>query len=355
MLELLACAGSPEAVTAAVQNGADAVYLSFDELTDCRKAENFADASFETAVRYCRVRGCRVYLALNTPVREDEMPKAGGLALRAQRAGVDAVILRDLGLLSVLRSLLPDMPLFADKHLGFYTPEGAAAAASLGFQRIFLPPELPAEEIRRLAGCGIETQVYVQTSLCAAAAGTCRMSVMAGRGSEDRGLCSEPCREGFTFGGRMDTTPLSFRDRSLLSRVRELEEWGVTGVCLGDRDRTPEYVAAYTAVLRKAIREDLQPAALDLELMDSMLVPFGTARQQVYEPAEPHETDRRTRERYLAQIRSTYTEGEERRVPVSFAVVTTGRTSPSTWAPRTGTDIPRPSRGPGRSPTGIWS
>ena len=216
MLELISCAGSPEAVTAAVQNGADAVYLSFDELSDCRKAENFSDASFEAAVRYCRVRGCKVYLALNIPVREDEMPKAGGLALRGQRAGVDAVIVRDLGLFLVLRRLLPDMPLFADKHMGFTTPESVETAASLGFQRIFLPPEMSLEEMRRLSQCGVETAVYVQTSLCAAAAGTCRMSMVAGQQSEDRGLCSELCRESYTFGGRWDTTPLSFKDRSLL-------------------------------------------------------------------------------------------------------------------------------------------
>ena len=201
MIELLAPAGSPEAVTAAVQNGADAVYLSFDVLSDCRQTENFSDSAFETAVRYCRIRGCRVYLALNAPIREEEMQKAGGLALRAQRAGVDAVILRDLGLYSVLRRLLPDMPLFADAHLGFYTPESAAVAASLGFQRIFLPPEMPMDEIRRMAGASVEVAVYAQTSLCAAAAGTCRMSTFMGSGSADRGLCTEPCRGTFTFGG----------------------------------------------------------------------------------------------------------------------------------------------------------
>ena len=74
-MELLAPAGSPEAVTAAVQNGADAVYLSFDVLSDCRQTENFSDSAFETAVRYCRIRGCKVYLALNAPVREEEMQK----------------------------------------------------------------------------------------------------------------------------------------------------------------------------------------------------------------------------------------------------------------------------------------
>ena len=202
MIELLSPAPSPEAVTAAVQNGADAVYLSFDDLNDCRSAVNFSDDAFEAAVRYCRVRDCRVYLAMNVPIRSDEMQKAGGLALRAQRAGVDAIIVRDLGLFAVLRRLLPEMPLFADHRMGFYTPESAKAAAALGFRRIFLPPEMPLAEIRRMAAEEIETAVFVQSSLCPAAAGTCRMSSMAGHGSADRGQCAELCRETYTLGGR---------------------------------------------------------------------------------------------------------------------------------------------------------
>ena len=175
MVELLAPAGSPEAVTAAVQSGANAVYLSFEDLTGCRRTENIPNSEFESVVRYCRIRGCRAYLALNIPVREDELNKAAGLALRAQRCGVDAIIVRDLGLFRILRSLLPEMPLFADAHLGFYTPESAAIAQRLGFRRVFLPPDLLLEDIRRMAQCPIETAVWVQTPLCAAACGTCRM------------------------------------------------------------------------------------------------------------------------------------------------------------------------------------
>ena len=160
MIELLSPAPSPEAVTAAVQNGADAVYLSFDDLNDCRSAVNFSDDAFEAAVRYCRVRDCRVYLAMNVPIRSDEMQKAGGLALRAQRAGVDAIIVRDLGLFAVLRRLLPEMPLFADHRMGFYTPESAKAAAALGFRRIFLPPEMPLAEIRRMAAALLVAALY---------------------------------------------------------------------------------------------------------------------------------------------------------------------------------------------------
>ena len=320
MMELLSPAPSPAAVTAAVQNGADAVYMSFDDLSDCRKAVNFMDDGFEAAVRYCRVRGCKTYLAMNIPLRQDELQKAGGLALRAQRAGVDAVIVRDLGLFAVLRRLLPDMPLFADHRMGFYTPESAQVAQSLGFQRIFLPPEMPLDEIRRMAETPVETAVFVQTTLCAAAAGTCRMSAMSGRGSADRGYCALPCREAFSLGGRWDTTPLSWKDRTLIGDIPALKEAGVDCVCIGDREKRVEYVAAYTAECRHAIEDDQKPADPDRETMERVFSEYGVARDRVFERAEPHREDSRAVERYCAPIRQAYSSSELRRVDVTFAV-----------------------------------
>ena len=328
MMELLSPAGSPEAVTAAVQNGADAVYLSFDDLNDCSEAVNFLDDAFEAAVRYCRVRGCKVYLALNVPLREDELQKAGGLALRGQRAGVDAVIIRDMGLFAVLRTLLPEMPLFADWRMGFYTPESAAAAASLGFQRIFLPPEMPLEEIRRMTGAGVETAVFVQSSLCAAAAGTCRMSAMLGRGSADRGRCAAPCRESFSLGGRWDTTPLSWKDRTMIEDIPALKEAGVDCVCIGDRGRRVEYVAAYTAEVRAALEDDQKPAPTDRADMERAFAPWGVAGKGIYERAEPHQEDPKAVERYCDELRRSYADTEIRRVGVHFAVVARDATSP---------------------------
>ena len=330
MIELLSPAPSPEAVTAAVQNGADAVYLSFDDLNDCRSAVNFLDDAFEAAVRYCRVRDCRVYLALNVPVRADEMQKAGGLALRAQRAGADAIIVRDMGLFAVLRRLLPEMPLFADHRMGFYTPESAMAAAALGFQRIFLPPEMPLEEIRRLAAVDIETAVFLQTSLCPAAAGTCRMSSMSGHGSADRGQCAELCRETYTLGGRWDTTPLSWKDRTLLTDIPALKDAGVDCVVIGNRERPVEYVAAYTAEARNALEDDQKPANADRDTMERVFVPYGVAKKRIFERAEPHSEEPRAVERYCAALRRTYADTEIRRVDVRFAVVAQSKDQPIT-------------------------
>lgn len=320
MVELLAPAGSPEAVTAAVQNGADAVYLSFEDLTGCRRTENIPNGEFESVVRYCRIRGCRVYLALNIPIREDELNKAAGLALRAQRCGVDAVIVRDLGLFRILRSLLPEMPLFADARLGFYTPESAAIAQRLGFRRIFLPPDLPLEDIRRMAQCPIETAVWVQTPLCAAACGTCRMSAFAGRESAERGLCSELCRERYTLGGRLDSTPLSWKERCMLGEYRELIDAGVACLAIGSRERRSEYVGAYTNAWATAVRDNQLPAEPELERLNRVFLPWGAARKALYETAEAPEKVAGETESVCAEQRRRYSSGEARRVGVSFAV-----------------------------------
>ncbi len=321
MLELLSPAGSPEAAVAAVQNGADAVYLGFDSLTGCRDAVNFADAGFENTVRYCRVRGCRVYLDMNVLVNDGETAKAGGLALRAQRAGVDAVIVRDLGVYRILRQLLPDMPLFAAAEMGFRTPADAAVAAGLGFRRLFLPPELPLAEVERLSGCGVETAVLAQGSLCAAESGQCALSVLAGRGSADRGACAGLCREPYSLGGRWDTTPLSYKDRCLLRSLDALERAGVKCVWIGGRDQRPEYTAAFTAVYARAVKEGKLPAQSDLERLESVFSRYGFSEGT--EPAgEAEEIPGRELEKLCGEQRKSYTAGSEvRRVPVEFAVV----------------------------------
>ena len=285
MMELLVPAPSPEAAIAAVQNGAAAIYLGFEGLTGCRSAVNFSDAAFETTVRYCRVRGCRVYLALDILVNDYETARAGGLALRAQRAGVDAIIVRDLGVFRILRRLLPEMPLFAAAELGFRSPQDAAMAAALGFKRIFLPPELSPEDIARMNGHGVETAVMVHGRVCSAAGGLCNMCLMAGQQSADRGLCTDVCRENYSLGGRWDSTPLSYKDRCLIHRLGELEKAGVSCVWLGDRHQRAEYSAAFAAIYARAVQEGKLPAESDLQKAHGIFSPYGFSEKN--EPAAP--------------------------------------------------------------------
>ena len=147
-MELLSPAGSPEAVIAAVQNGADAVYLGLGNFNARRGAKNFTDEEFEKAVRYCRVRGCKVYVTLNTLVSDREIPEVLESARLASRVGVDGIIIQDLGLIAVLRQALPDLPLHASTQMSVHDLAGAEAAAELGCTRVVLARELSLEQIR---------------------------------------------------------------------------------------------------------------------------------------------------------------------------------------------------------------
>ena len=146
MLELLAPAGSPEALRAAVHNGADAVYLGWGAFNARRGAKNFSDGEFAEALVYCHVRGVRVFLTLNTLLTDQELPQALEAASTACRLGVDAVLVQDWGLLDLLRRSLPDLPLHASTQMSLFTSGGAAEAAREGCTRVVLARECSREE-----------------------------------------------------------------------------------------------------------------------------------------------------------------------------------------------------------------
>ena len=142
MIELLSPAGSPEAVIAAVQNGADAVYLGMGDFNARRGAKNFTDEEFEKAVRYCHIRGCKVYVTLNTLVNDREMEAAVDNARLASAAGADGLIVQDLGLVSAIRRALPDIPLHASTQMSLHNLAGVEAAAEMGLTRAVQAREL---------------------------------------------------------------------------------------------------------------------------------------------------------------------------------------------------------------------
>ena len=148
MIELLSPAGSPETVIAAVQNGADAIYLGAGDFNARRGAKNFSSEELEKAVRYCRIRGCKVYLTLNTLVNDREIEAAVNTARLASRIGVNGLIVQDLGLASVLRRSVPDIPLHASTQMSIHNLSGVEAAAEMGMKRVVLARELSLEQIR---------------------------------------------------------------------------------------------------------------------------------------------------------------------------------------------------------------
>ncbi len=141
MIELLAPAGSPEAVIAAVQHGADAVYMGFGAFNARRHAKNFTDEEFTKAVRYCHVRGCKVYATLNTLVNDREIDAAVNAAKTASESGADGIIIQDMGLIRVLREALPDIPLHASTQMSVHNLAGVEAVADMGLTRAVLARE----------------------------------------------------------------------------------------------------------------------------------------------------------------------------------------------------------------------
>ena len=252
MLELLAPAGNLDAVIAAVQNGADAVYMGFgDGFNARRSADNFTQESFAKAVRYCHIRGCKVYVTLNTLVGDREMDAAAALAQQASDAGADAILVQDLGLARVLRAALPDIPLHASTQMSIHNLAGVEAAAEMGITRAVLARELSLEQIRFISQhASIETEVFVHGALCFCYSGQCYMSALIGRRSGNRGACAQPCRMQYSMGGRMDEYPLSLRDNCLADYLQQLADAGVACVKIEGRMKRPEYVAVVIPLAR---------------------------------------------------------------------------------------------------------
>ena len=257
MTELLAPAGSQEALIAAVQNGADAVYLGVDDFNARRNARNFTvDGLAETAA-YCHRYGVKVYLTLNTIVSDRELARLADVARRASDAGVDAILVQDWGVLDTLRRVVPDVPLHASTQMTVHTLSGVLEAARLGITRAVLARELSRDEIAALcAQSPIELEVFVHGALCMCYSGQCAMSAVIGQRSGNRGLCAQPCR--LPYNG---AHPLSLRDNNLADYVPELTDMGVSCLKLEGRMKRPEYVAAVTGIYARLLREHRRPTA----------------------------------------------------------------------------------------------
>ena len=255
MTELLAPAGSKEALVAAVQNGANAVYLGVDEFNARRGAHNFSPEELRSAVAYCHLRGVSVYLTLNTLIADRELHALSVVAHVANEAGVDAILVQDWGVLDTLRRVVPDMPLHASTQMSIHTLSGVREAARLGITRAVLARELSRDEIAEICRQSpIEIEVFVHGALCMCYSGQCAMSAVIGQRSGNRGLCAQPCRLPYNGG-----YPLSLKDNCLADYVPELMDMGVACLKLEGRMKRPEYVAAVTGIYAALLREHRRP------------------------------------------------------------------------------------------------
>lgn len=326
MLELLSPAGSPEAVVAAVQNGADAVYLGLGGFNARRGAKNFSEQEFADAVRYCHERGCRVYVTMNTLVGDREMEQAAELARFVSDAGADAVLVQDLGLARVLREACPDLPLHASTQMSVHNLAGVHAAAQLGMRRVVLARELSAEQIRFIAARSpIEVEVFVHGALCFCHSGQCYMSALIGRRSGNRGMCAQPCRMQYSAGRSSEAYPLSLKDNCLADYLGELEDMGVACVKIEGRMKRPEYTAIVTKIYHRAIHEHTPPTEKEMDTLrlafsrDGFTDGYYTGKKQDMHGVRG-EPDKDAKSLFTA-ARKAYAAGEMRRVDVDFAAI----------------------------------
>ena len=324
MLELLAPAGSREALEAAVQNGADAVYLGFGDFNARRGAKNFTEADFAAAVAYCHLRGVKVYLTLNTLLTDRELPSAAQLAARASQLGADAVLIQDLGVLRAVRQAAPGLPLHASTQMTVHSLDGVKLCADLGFRRAVLSRELPEKEIEYICTHSpIEIEVFGHGALCMSYSGQCYFSAVVGQRSGNRGLCAQPCRMKYGWDGKPDSYPLSLKDACLVDRLRALRKSGVSCLKLEGRMKRAEYVAVITRVYATVLKEDRLPTAQELQDLEAAFsregftqgyfddrpgpAMFGVRPENAPEPRE-----------LFAQARQTYVNQENTLVDVRF-------------------------------------
>ena len=272
MLELLAPAGSMEALHAAVQNGANAVYLGCGAFHARQGAKNFTPQMLTEAVKYCHVRGVAVHLTLNTLVSDRETGDICALIRQAALSGVDAFIVQDLGVVQLCRHIAPGIPIHGSTQMTVCSLPGVLFCAAMGMTRVVLSRELDRDEIRYICERSpIEIEVFGHGALCMCYSGQCYLSAAIGGRSGNRGRCAQPCRQSYGYGRWDHKHPLSLKDNCLVSYVKDLESMGVASLKLEGRMKRPEYVAAVTSVYRKAIDE----GTVTREMMDTLTAAFS--------------------------------------------------------------------------------
>lgn len=272
MLELLAPAGSMEALHAAVQNGANAVYLGCGTFNARQGAKNFTIQDLTEAVKYCHIRGVAVHLTLNTLVSDKESEQVSELIRQAALCGVDAFIVQDLGVVQLCQQIAPHIAIHGSTQMTIHSLPGVLLCAAWGMQRVVLSRELNREEIRYICqNSPIEIEVFAHGALCMCYSGQCYLSAAIGGRSGNRGRCAQPCRQYYGYGRREQRYPLSLKDNCLVNYLQELDSFGVASIKLEGRMKRPEYVATVTRVYRQAMEQ----GSVSRPMMNALMTAFN--------------------------------------------------------------------------------
>ena len=268
-IELLAPAGSMESLIAAINNGADAIYLGGNKFSARAYASNFDNENMMRAVDYAHSYGVKVYVTMNTILKQNEIKDALKYAGYLYEIGVDALIIQDVGLINLIKDVYPKLELHASTQMTIHNGEGALYFKEKGLQRIVLSRELSLDEIRYISkDLGIETEIFVHGALCVCYSGQCLMSSMIGGRSGNRGRCAQPCRMQYTLKGEKTGERkgylLSPKDTCLIDDIEEIIRSGTSSLKVEGRMKKPEYVAGVTSTYRKSIDKVLKNQKFDL-------------------------------------------------------------------------------------------
>ena len=268
-IELLAPAGSMESLIAAINNGADAIYLGGNKFSARAYASNFDNETMMKAVDYAHSYCVKVYVTINTILKQSELKEALKYAGYLYEIGVDALIIQDLGLISLIRDVYPSFELHASTQMTIHNGEGALYFKEKGLQRIVLSRELSLDEIKHIStDLGIETEIFVHGALCVCYSGQCLMSSMIGGRSGNRGRCAQPCRMQYTLKGETlgekKAYLLSPKDTCLIDDIDSIIKSGTSSLKIEGRMKKPEYVAGVTRNYRQSIDKVLKNAKFDL-------------------------------------------------------------------------------------------
>ncbi|WP_406660441.1 DUF3656 domain-containing protein [Methanolobus sp. ZRKC3] len=258
--ELLAPAGNMESLIAAVQNGADAVYLGVEDFSARAYAGNFTLEDFKEALDYAHLRGVKVYVTLNTLIKDSELEKAVNLMYTLDELGTDAIIVQDMGLLSLARKLVPELPVHASTQMTLHNSEAVRFLQDMNVERVVLAREMAIDEIKAIRQeTGVEIEAFIHGAMCICYSGQCLMSSMIGGRSGNRGHCAQPCRKKYRLlkSGNEVKAPgkflLSPKDLNTSKILPELIEAGIDSFKIEGRMKRPEYVAGVVRIYRRLI------------------------------------------------------------------------------------------------------
>lgn len=270
--EILSPAGSFEGVRAAVQNGADAVYMGFGRFNARRNAKNFTDEEITEAIAYCRQRKVKTNITVNTLPSDREFSEVIRDIETVYKAGADALIVQDLGLVRVIHELFPSIEIHGSTQMTVNTLDGALMAKRLGLSRIVLSRELSFDNIKHITkNCGIETEVFIHGALCMCYSGQCYLSSVIGQRSGNRGLCAQPCRLPYSYNSSTKKRyPLSLKDLSLVSYLEKLEEAGVSSLKIEGRMKRAEYTAIVTKIYSDVLKENRHPTKAEIKTLEKV-------------------------------------------------------------------------------------